>query len=139
MISRQYLAFDYGTKFIGVAVGQDVTRTARPLTTLKQLGDIPDWNAIKKLVKLWSPAALIVGIPSHMNGEPQWITEVAKKFSEQLALETKCVVHVMDERLSTIEAKQALFENGGYRALAKEAIDAMAAKVILDTWLQQHA
>lgn len=137
-MSQQYLAFDYGTKFIGIAVGQDVTQTARPLTTLKQLGQTPDWSAIKKLVEQWSPAALIVGIPVHMNGESQWITDRAKNFAAELALQTNCVVHTMDERLSTIEAKQALFEDGGYRALAKEAIDAMAAKVILETWLQQR-
>lgn len=135
-MSQQYLAFDYGTKFIGVAVGQDVTRTARPLTTLKQQGKVPDWHAIKKLVEQWSPAALIVGIPCHMNGEPQWTTDAAKKFAEELAIQTQCTVHIIDERLSTVEAKQALFDEGGYRALEKEAIDAMAAKIILDTWLQ---
>ena len=135
-MSQQYLAFDYGTRFIGIAVGQDVTRTARPLTTLKQNGEAPDWSAIKKLVAQWSPAALIVGIPSHMNGEPQWITDAAKKFADELAQQTRCVVHAIDERLSTVEAKQAIFEGGGYRSLKKEAIDAMAAKIILESWLQ---
>ncbi len=135
-MSQQYLAFDFGTRYIGVAIGQDVTRTARPLTTLKRQGETLDWDAIKKLITQWSPAAIIVGIPVHDDGPNQWITEKAKAFAEQLVLETKCIVHTIDERLSTIEARQALFEQGGYRSLAKEAVDAMAAKVILETWLQ---
>lgn len=137
-MSHHYLAFDYGTKFIGVAVGQDVTRTAKPLTTLKQKGKTPDWQAIKKLVEEWSPAAIIVGIPTHETGPNQWITEKARAFAEHLAVETNVIVHMIDERLSTVEARQALFEEGGYRSLEKEAVDAMAAKVILETWLQQQ-
>lgn len=134
-----YLAFDYGTKFIGIALGQDVTRTARPLTTVQQKQRLPDWQAIKKIVQQWSPQALIVGVPQGMQAKNQWITLAAEKFAEQLIIETGCVVHVIDECLSTIEAKQLLFERGGYRALSKEAIDAMAATVILETWLQSKA
>ena len=135
-MSHQYLAFDFGTRYIGVAVGQDVTRTARPLTTLKRQGKTIDWAAIKKLIAHWKPAAIIVGVPTHDDGPNQWITDLAKAFAGQLALETTCIIHTVDERLSTVEARQALFEEGGYRSLEKEAIDAMAAKVILETWLQ---
>ena len=135
-MSHQYLAFDFGTRYIGVAIGQDVTRTARPLTTIKQQGETLDWGVIKKLIAHWLPTAIIVGIPTHEAGPNQWITEKARRFSEQLAVETKCIVHTIDERLSTVEARQALFEKGGYRSLGKEAVDAMAAKVILETWLQ---
>lgn len=137
-MSHQYLAFDFGTRYIGVAVGQDVTRTARPLTTLKRQGKTIDWSAIKKLIAQWSPAAIIVGMPVHDEGPNQWITVAAQAFAEQLAIETKCVVHIIDERLSTVEARQTLFEEGGYRSLEKEAVDAMAAKVILETWLQTN-
>ncbi|MES2204591.1 MAG: Holliday junction resolvase RuvX [Pseudomonadota bacterium] len=135
-MSHQYLAFDFGTRYIGVAVGQDVTRTAQPLTTLKRQGRAIDWNAIKKLIAHWKPAAIIVGIPTHDAGPNQWITEAAHVFAEQLAQETTCVVHKIDERLSTIEAREILFAAGGYRCLEKEAVDAMAAKVILETWLR---
>ncbi len=134
-MSNHYVAFDFGTKYIGVAVGQDVTRTARPLTTIKQHNNHVDWSLIKEIVKQWSPTALIVGIPYEMNEKNQWVTEAAKKFADNLAKETQCLVHTIDERLSTAEAKEFLFDQGGHRALAKEAIDAMAAKVILETWL----
>lgn len=135
-MSQQYLAFDFGTRYIGVAVGQDVTKTARPLTTLKRQGRTIDWGAIRELVAHWKPAAVIVGIPIHDDGPNQWITDAAKAFAGQLGLETKCAVYIIDERLSTIEARETLFEAGGYRSLKKEAIDAMAAKVILETWLR---
>lgn len=135
-MSHQYLAFDFGTRYIGVAVGQDVTRTAQPLTTLKRKGATIDWNAIKKIIAQWKPAAIIVGIPTHDAGPNQWMTAAANTFAEQLALEATCPVHTIDERLSTVEAREALFEAGGYRSLEKEAVDAMAAKVILETWLQ---
>ena len=135
-MSNYYLAFDFGTKYIGIAVGQDVTHTARPLTTIKLVAQAIDWPSIKKIVQQWSPKALIVGIPQEMHGKNQWITESAKKFAEQLAIETQRKVHTIDERLSTIEAKEVLFDRGGHRALEKEAIDAMAAAVILQTWLQ---
>ena len=138
-MSHQYLAFDFGTRYIGVAVGQDVTRTARPLTTLKRQGRTIDWAAIRRLIVHWKPTAIIVGIPTHDDGPNQWITEAANAFAEQLVLETTCIVHTVDERLSTIEARETLFEMGGYRSLEKEAVDAMAAKVILETWLQVSA
>lgn len=137
-MGSQYLAFDFGTKYIGVAVGQDVTNSARPLTTICLKSGEIDWVLIKKIIKTWMPKALIVGIPYNMSADHQWITVLAKQFSEQLAQETQCVVHTIDERLSSSEAKEALFDQGGYKALKKEAIDAMAAKIILETWLQEN-
>ncbi|MCD8525074.1 MAG: Holliday junction resolvase RuvX [Gammaproteobacteria bacterium] len=137
-MSHHYLGFDFGVKYIGVAVGQDVTRTARPLKTLKQFHGVVNWTEIKKLVKEWSPKALIVGIPYGMNKKNDWITEAAIKFSKDLALETACPVHMIDERLTTIEAREVLFDQGGHKALVKEAIDAMAAKVMLQTWLENQ-
>ena len=136
-MNHYYLAFDYGTKFIGVAVGQDVTRTARPLTTLHALHHLPDWTAIKKIIQQWSPQALIVGIPQEMQGKNQWITTAAQQFACQLAQQhTACSVHTVDERLSTLAAKEVLFNRGGRRTLEKSAIDAMAAAMILETWFQ---
>jgi len=137
-MSHHYLGFDFGVKYIGIAIGQDVTKTARPLKTIKQLHRLVNWEEIKKIVNEWSPKALIVGIPYGMNGYHQWITEAAIKFSEELALKTGCFVYTIDERLTTVEAREVLFDQGGHKALVKEAIDAMAAKVMLQTWLENH-
>ena len=130
-----YLAFDYGKRFIGVAVGQSVTKTARPLATVLNKKSGPSWHDIQKLITQWQPAALIVGMPFNMDGTEQWITQHARDFAEVLAEKFQLPVHQVDERLSTAEAKQHLFDKGGYRSLGKEAIDAMAAKLILETWL----
>lgn len=130
-----YLAFDYGKRFIGIAVGQSVTKTARPLCTIQNTRSGPDWSAIKKLITEWQPKALIIGIPLNMDGTEQWITEHAREFAKTIAEKFSIKAYQVDERLSTVEAKQALFDDGGYRSLGKEAIDAMAAKFILETWL----
>lgn len=130
-----YLAFDYGKRFIGVAVGQQVTKTARPLITINNKRSGPDWVAIQKLINEWQPSALIIGIPLNMDGSEQWITQHARDFAKLSAEKFQLPTHEVDERLSTVEAKQALFEEGGYRSLRKEAVDAMAAKLILETWL----
>lgn len=137
-MSHHYLGFDFGVKYIGIAVGQDVTKTARPLKTIKQSHRQVNWEDIKKIINEWSPKALIVGVPYQMNKKNEWITEAAIKFSKELALETGCLVHTIDERLTTVEAREVLFDQGGHKALVKEAIDAMAAKVMLQTWLENH-
>ncbi len=133
------LGFDFGLKYIGVAVGQTLTRTAQPLTTLTAQQGIPDWNEIKKLIETWRPNALVVGIPLNMDGSEQFLTHAARHFSEALEKHFNLPVHSMDERLSTIEARAHLFEKGGYKALQKKAIDSVAAQLILESWLQRFA
>jgi putative holliday junction resolvase len=129
------LGFDYGKKYIGLATGQAVTKTARPLTTVLNIAGKPDWKKITELVDDWQPKALVVGVPLNMDGTQQWITKHAKSFANSLKKKFSLPVHEVDERLSTVEARQALFDQGGYRALSKEAVDAMAAKYILELWL----
>ena len=132
---RTFLGFDYGMSFVGVAVGQTVTRTAKPLTTLKVEKGIPRWNQVKELIDTWRPDALIVGLPLKMDGSNQLMTEKALTFSEELSKRFSIPVHTIDERLTTVEAKACLFEQGGYRALNRTKVDAMAAKIILEAWM----
>lgn len=132
-----YLAFDYGKRFIGVAIGQSVTKTARPLTTVLNKKNGPDWAKLQKLIQEWQPDGLIIGIPLNMDGSEQWITQHARDFAKMLMEKFQLPVFEIDERLSTVEAKQNLFDAGGYRSLSKEAVDAMAAKLILETWLSR--
>lgn len=128
------LGFDFGTKHIGVAVGQTVTRTANPLTALKADNGIPRWQDIDALIQEWAPQVLLVGIPLNMDGSEQLLTHQARKFANRLADRYKLPVHHIDERLTTVEAKQQLFEQGGYRALTKSQIDSYAAKIIIESW-----
>ncbi|MGD9107767.1 MAG: Holliday junction resolvase RuvX [Gammaproteobacteria bacterium] len=137
--SLTLLGFDFGTKSIGVAVGQTVTKSAKPLTAIKVKDDRPDWPKIIQLIDEWKPDALIVGLPLNMDGSEQAITQVVKKFADDLQRKFNLPVHLVDERLTTVEARAKLFEEqGGYRALRKPNIDAMAAQVILESWMQQN-
>lgn len=124
------LCFDFGKKRIGVAVGQSITGTATPLETINNRHNRPDWKRIRQLLDAWRPDALIVGIPFNMDGSNQEITEAAKKFSRQLEDRFHLPVFGMDERLTTFEARQ--------RSQDAAALDAVAAQVILETWLAEN-
>ncbi len=131
------LGFDYGTKKIGVAVGQLLTRSASPLAVLYRVKDEIDWESLSKLIQQWRPFALVVGLPLHMDGKTQWITLEATHFARALQDRFSVPVYVADERLTSAEARAQIFESGGYKALKKTAIDSLAAKLILEQWLAQ--
>lgn len=123
------LGFDFGMKRIGVAVGQTITQTANPLTILKALDGVPQWEQVQNLIDQWQPQALIVGIPLNMDGTEQNTTKAAKRFANKLHGRFRLPVHHVDERLTSIEAKK----------LTKKTapLDAVAAKLIVETWLRQ--
>lgn len=135
--SEIVLGFDFGLKRIGVAVGQMITKTARPLVTVKAKEGIPEWDVIRKLIKTWRPDALIVGIPLNMDGTEQPITLNARQFAESLHEQFQLPVHGVDERLTTKDAREQIFRKGGYKALQNEQIDSVAAQLILETWLTE--
>lgn len=136
-MSGTLLGFDFGTRSIGVAVGQRITGTARPLAALKAQDGTPDWSAIEKLLKEWQPEAAVVGLPLNMDGTEQPLTARARNFANKIhgRFGVKIILH--DERLSTVEAKAGLFEQGGYRALNKGKVDSASAVVILESFFEQ--
>ncbi|MCV9878303.1 Holliday junction resolvase RuvX [Brenneria izbisi] len=134
MASRTILAFDFGTKSIGVAIGQDITRTARPLTAFKAQEGIPDWQQVEKLLADWRPNLVVVGLPLNMDGTEQPLTARARKFANRLHGRFGVQIALHDERLSTVEARAGLFERGGFRALDKGSVDAESAVIILESW-----
>lgn len=135
--SEILLGFDFGMKRIGVAVGQTVTKTARPLTIIKATDGKPQPDALKKLIKIWRPSALIVGIPLNMDGTEQKVTHAARTFADMLRKEFQLPVHEVDERLTTKAARENMFEEGGYKALQNGQVDSVAAQLILQNWLTQ--
>ncbi|UCZ73847.1 Holliday junction resolvase RuvX [Dickeya zeae] len=137
MGNRTLLAFDFGTRSIGVAIGQEITGTARPLTSLKAQDGIPDWQKVEKLLNEWQPALIIVGLPLNMDGTEQPLTARARKFAQRLHGRFGVTVELHDERLSTVEARADLFERGGFRALDKGSVDAASAVIILESWFEQ--
>lgn len=132
------IGFDFGMKRIGVAVGQTVTKNARPLDTIQAKNGVPNWNAIGKLIKKWLPDALIVGIPLNMDGTEQPITAHARRFAIELHEKFQLPVYEMDERLTTKEAREKLFAVGGYKALQDGQVDRVAAQLIIQNWFREH-
>ena len=130
-----YLGFDFGYQRIGVAVGQRLTRTASPLKTLQAVRGVPSWPAVASLIQQWDPKALIVGYPICIDGQNLYVTKPAKRFAKALEEKFSLPVFLVDERLSTVEARAEVFAEGGYRKLKKVAVDSLAACVILEQWL----
>lgn len=137
-MSGTLLSFDFGTRSIGVAIGQRITGTARPLTAIKAQDGTPDWAIIERLLKEWQPEAVIVGLPLNMDGTEQPLTARARKFANRLHGRFGVAVTLHDERLSTVEARAGLFEQGGFRALNKGSIDSASAVIILESYFEQH-
>lgn len=130
------LAFDFGTKSIGVAIGQQLTGTARPLAALKAQDGTPDWNKIEALLKEWEPDRVVVGLPLNMDGTEQPLTARARKFANRIHGRFGVQVDLHDERLSTVEARAELFQRGGFRALSKGSVDSLSAVIILESWFE---
>lgn len=130
------LAFDFGTKSIGVAIGQQLTGTARPLAALKAQDGTPDWNKIEALLKEWEPDRVVVGLPLNMDGTEQPLTARARRFANRIHGRFGVQVDLHDERLSTVEARAELFERGGFRALSKGSVDSLSAVIILESWFE---
>ncbi|PFG55282.1 putative Holliday junction resolvase [Vibrio sp. ES.051] len=136
-MSRTIMAFDFGTKSIGSAIGQEITGTASPLKAFKANDGIPNWDDIEKQIKEWQPDLLVVGLPTDLNGKDlETITPRARKFAKRLQGRYGLAVELHDERLSTTEARADLFGMGGYKALSKGNIDCQSAVVILESWFE---
>ena len=133
---RTLLAFDFGSKKIGIAVGQELTRTARPLTILRNISNKPDWEGITRLIDDWRPHALVVGLPLNMDGTEQDMTRAAKRFANQLQGRYHLPVFHADERLSTKAAQQMIRDHSGGEP--RNGVDALAAQLILETFFCEN-
>ncbi len=132
------LGFDYGEKRMGVAVGQIVTRTASPIKVLKVKQQRPDWDAISQLLDEWQPDALILGKPGYDSPTDQDtehpLTSRIEKFARQLQGRYHLPVYLVNEQYSSVEAESRL----GDMAHDRDQLDAVAAQVIVETWLHEQ-
>lgn len=133
---RTFLGFDYGTERIGVAVGQELTGTATPLTTVRATDGKPDWPAITRLIEQWQPDEVVVGLPLNMDGTFHELSYRAQRFGNQLHGRYNLRAHFVDERLSSLEAERLLKDQS--RKFQKADIDMLAAKIILESWLAEQ-
>lgn len=133
-ITGTVLAFDFGEKRIGVAIGETMLKTAHAKTTIDtEVNDIR-FAKIAKLIEEWQPNLLIVGLPTYLDGKPHQLTQLAKKFAQRLEGRFNLPVMMMDERLSSAEASQQLSEASIKGRKQKTFIDAVAAQVILQSY-----
>jgi putative Holliday junction resolvase len=125
--ARTVLAFDFGLKRIGVAVGEPELRTAHPLPAVSQ------FSQVEKLVQEWKPGALVVGLPTSVQGEPHAMTRQAEDFARRLERRFKLPVARIDERFTSVEAESRL------RGIRHKAIDSVAAQLILEQYFDEAA
>ena len=139
MPSGTLIAFDFGHRRIGVAVGQTLTCTANALQVVAVAGaGAPDWQAISVIIKDWKPAALVVGLPLGVDGEETEMSRAARQFAHQLESRYQLQVLFEDERLTSFSAEQrfvAARARGSLRRKDAALKDAMAAQIILEIWL----
>ena len=137
------LAFDYGLRRIGVAVGQSLTATASPLQVLPSANETLLWQQLDALVAEWQPALFVLGLPLHADGSETPIHQAIKDFGNRLQARYNLNVEWIDERLSSREAEQLLLEKSQHKsrqtkhkASATKDIDHYAAKIILESWFR---
>jgi putative Holliday junction resolvase len=136
------LGFDFGTKYIGIAVGYTETRLAQPLTCIRARDGRPDWAAIDKLVTEWKPALLVAGMPSNMDGTEMPVSAAARRFGDKLRARYNLPLEMVDERLTTRAARSALELTGtrfsrGSPQPDYSALNQVAAQLILQAWLDE--
>lgn len=136
------MAFDYGARRIGVAVGQTTTASASPAGVIDVRGT-PDWKALARLVREWSPSRLLVGLPYNMDGSDTLLTATCRAFAVEIESRFGLPVELVDERLTsaaaTSDLRDARRSGARTRRVRREDIDAHAARLILETWLRAHA
>ena len=133
------LAFDFGTRRIGVAVGNTLLRVARPLTTIAAEATAARFAAVAALIDEWQPNVLVVGVPVHADGVPHEMTARAERFARQLEGRFALQVARVDERYTTEDAEATLAAAGIRAAGRKAARDEVAAQLILQSWFDEPA
>jgi putative Holliday junction resolvase len=128
------LAFDFGTKRIGIAVGDFETRLAHPLTTIAHADNRARFGAIAGLIAEWRPVLLVVGLPAHADGSQHPVAQLAQRFGQRLRGRFGIATEFVDERLSSREAERALRSAGARGPRLKAALDPVAAQRILESY-----
>lgn len=137
--NRRILAFDFGTRRIGVASGQEMLGTGHPLAMLPARDGIPDWVRIEQLLKEWQPEVVLVGLPLNMDDTENDMCARARKFGKRLHGRYHVAVEMVDERLTSFEAKGEVMAGGGSRDFGRHGVDDRAAVLILETWCREQA
>ena len=137
--ANSLLALDFGLRRIGVATGSRLTGTASALETVTAVAGEPNWARIDQLIREWAPDLIVLGLPYNKDGSDSDMTDVVRKFAATLQLRHQLRVEFIDERYTSVEAESLLREQRrqGIRnkKLKKEDVDAVAAQLIAESWL----
>ena len=128
----QILAFDFGTKKIGVAVGQTITKSSSPLAVVFNKDNRINWDQILEIINEWQPQLMLIGKPLNMDGTDSDMMKEVDIFFKKLKKITNIPCEYVDERLTSFEARQNLIE------LKTDLVDAQAAKILIDNWLSEN-
>lgn len=138
-VATTVLAFDFGEKRIGVAVGDTGVRIAHPLSTIHAEDNATRFAEIAKLIAEWQPARLIVGLPMHADGAEHEVSRLARRFAQRLEGRFGLPAVLVDERLTSRAAESRLLESGARARDVEDVLDAHAAREILQAWLETIA
>lgn len=134
----RYLALDIGSRRIGVAVSDELGLTAQPVLTLERRRNRrEDLRSLARLCRRFGVAGIVVGNPLHLSGEPGARAAKTQAFAAELGEVTGLPIHMWDERLTTREAHQILYEAGHARQKHREVVDQVAATLILQSFLNE--
>lgn len=137
--SGTIIAFDFGTRRIGVAIGESMIGLAHPLTEIAGEEAGKRFAAIAKLIAEWKPQHLVVGLPLSVEAEPHELTRRAQRFARQLEGRFGLPVSFVDERYTSVDAEAGMRESGAHKAIREKRIDAAAAQLILQQYFNEHA
>lgn len=134
---KTLLAFDYGTKNIGVASGTTLASITSELPPLKARDGVPNWEQIKKMLDQYQPDLVLVGLPLNMDNSESELAARARKFGNRLHGRFGVQIEMVDERLSTFEAKGEAFDRGYSDDYKNNPVDSIAARLILESWMNR--
>ncbi len=135
--ANMLMAFDFGTQKMGIAVGQALIESAQPLNLLPMKDGIPIWDDLLNIVKQWQPELFLVGLPLNMDDSESELSTRARKFARRLRHQTNIATLMVDERLSTREARQTLQHYQQQGRGKKLNADSIAAALLLETWYRE--
>jgi len=131
------IGFDFGQKRIGVAIGNNISKSAQALITIESASNNQKFEAIQKIMDEWQPVSIVVGVPFNVDGSEHKVTNLCKKFAKQLEQKYALPIHLIDERYTSIEASYEIQDKKIDLKKKKLLIDQIAAKIILQSYLDQ--
>ena len=135
--AQTIMAFDFGTQKMGIAVGQSLIQNSNPLALFPMKDGIPNWEELLKIVKQWQPDVFLVGLPLNMDDSESDLSRRARKFARRLRHQTNIDTWMVDERLTTRDARQDLMNLHAQGQAKRIQADSLAAGLLLESWYRE--